>query len=84
MTSRTAVSSQDEYDPEEATGDTDLEEEHMECDSYADNKEIKTIVPGVAAAGPTEAAAATADSIPEDISEGITGSNRPRTANRGS
>ena len=33
MTSRTAVSSQDEYDPEEASGDTDLDEEHMECES---------------------------------------------------
>ena len=77
MTSRTDVPSQDEYDPEEAAGDTDQEEEHMECESYADNKEIKTIVPGVAAAGPTEAAAATADSIPEDISEGITGSKHP-------
>ena len=50
MTSRTDVPSQDEYDPEEAAGDTDQEEEHMECESYADNKEIKTIVPGAAAA----------------------------------
>ena len=77
MTSRTDVPSQDEYDPEEAAGDTDQEEEHMECESYADNKEIKTIVPGAAAAGPTEAAAATADSITEDTSEGSTGSKHP-------
>ena len=57
--------------------DTDLDEEHMECESYADSKEMKTIVPGVAAAGPTEAVAAAADIIPEDISEEITGSKQP-------
>ena len=64
MTSRTDVPSQDEYDPEEAAGDTDQEEEHMECESYADNKEIKTIVPGAAAAGPTEAAPTASRRIP--------------------
>ena len=41
MTSRTAVSSQDEYDPENASGDTDLDEENMECESFADSKDTR-------------------------------------------